>query len=159
MIRLIYSGSLVQHPKEDQVSEFLASARQHNQRKGICGVLVLMERDFLQVIEGPDDEVDGLFEQLLSETRRYSLILLSRQRIRQPIFGAWSLGFIKAESNRADPQQPETQQPEDQMLLEIQQIDPNDPTARHTLRIIREFIDGKWHHHLPGIRNPIIIRR
>lgn len=153
MIRLIYSGSVSSQPSAERLSRFLEDSRQRNQRDGICGVMVLIGQDFLQVIEGPEEDVDRYYAQAFSDTKRYNLILLSRQTIDRPIFGSWSLGLIRAEPNM-DPHQPGGE-----ILLQIEQIDPQDSHARHTLQVIREFIDGKWHHHLPLGNNPVTIRR
>jgi len=156
MIRLIYSGSLVRSPSREQVSEFLVNTRLRNQRKKISGVLILMGRNFLQVIEGPEVEIDYLYSRLVQETQRYSLILLSRQYIREAVFHSWSLGFIDAASHQKTLMNADN--PELRVLQELQHIKAPDETAQHTLKLINEFINGKWQHRSQRIQNPILLR-
>ena len=154
MIRLICSGSIARAFSAEQLADFLEITRLRNQHEGICGVMVLMELDFLQIIEGPDDEVDRLFEEQRKNSPRNSIMLLSRQPIEQAIFAAWSLGFIKTPAFGETPSEEDNQ-----MLLDIEQIDPQDPSARHSLRILREFVAGKWHLHVSGGNSAIVVRR
>lgn len=153
MIRLIYTGSINGQQTPEQLTRFIEDSRNRHLHEGIFGVMVLVGQDFLQVIEGHADEVDRYSHQFFSDKKRYNLTLLARQTIQAPIFGAWSLGFIKGEP-ALNPLQPT-----DQTLLHIEQIIPKDLNDQRTLSLIQEFIDGKWHHHQPGIYNLVTVRR
>ena len=144
VIRLIYSGSVAAEPDPQNLAAFLADCRRRNERDGISGVMVLMGQEFLQVIEGPDDDVDRYYRQVFQDTTRYKLLLLARQEIDAAIFANWSLGLVKCEDTPNDPL------PGDVSIMDIEQIDPADLNALRTLRVIREFIDGKWHVRFPG---------
>jgi hypothetical protein len=149
---MIYSGSVSAQPSEERLLRFLEESRRRNLRDGLFGVMVLIGHDFLQVIEGPEDNVERYRSEAFSDHQRYHLTLLAKHHIETPIFGAWSLGFIRAELNM------DANAPGAGVLLQIEQLNPENPQEHHTLRLIREFIDGKWHHHLPGANN-IIVRR
>lgn len=153
MIRLIYTGSINAQQTPEQLTRLIEDSRNRNLRDGICGVMVLVGQDFLQVIEGKGEDVERYYRQVFSDKKRYNLTLLARQTIQVPIFDAWSLGFIKGE--------PATNpyQPTDQTLLQIEQINPKNQNDQRTLSLIQEFIDGKWHHHQPGIYNLVTVRR
>ncbi|BEV71869.1 MULTISPECIES: BLUF domain-containing protein [unclassified Paludibacterium] len=153
MIRLIYSGSVATEPDPQRLAAFLADSRRRNQRDGITGVLVLMGQEFLQVIEGPEEDVDRYYRQVFQDTSRYKLLLLARQEIETPIFTGWSLGLVKCDETPNDPL------PGDVSMMEIEQIDPADPCALRTLRVIREFIDGKWRVRFPSSQKPTIMQR
>jgi len=154
VIRLSFSGSFTPPFSEALLETFIDINRLRNQYKGICGVLILMGSDFLQIIEGPEREVDALPALLTGGDLRASLTLLSRETISKPLFGAWSLGFL-----RASPPGEEKNEAEINMLQEIEQFDPENPQTRPTLDLIHEFIAGKWHRHVAGADHPVIVHR
>ncbi|TDR82810.1 BLUF domain-containing protein [Paludibacterium purpuratum] len=153
MIRLIYSGSVAAEPDAPRLEAFLADCRRRNQRDGITGVMVLMGQEFLQVIEGPEEDVDRYYRQVFQDSTRYKLLLLARQEIDAPIFTGWSLGLIRGDETPNDPA------PGDVSIMDIEQIDPADLNGKRTLSVIREFIDGKWRVRFPSSQKPTIMQR
>lgn len=139
MIRLIFSGSLAATPVAHQLSAFLEDSRERYRRHGISGLMVLMERDFLQVMEGRTTAVDRHFDRLSAQSRRFNLLLLARQKIDRPLFSDWRLGRIQLPLPSTDgvPQQ-------SPILLDIQHLAPRNDDERHTLQVINDFVDGKW---------------
>ena len=149
MIRLIYSSASVEPLTPAMVGALLTRSRERNEAVGISGLLVVMNDDFMQVLEGEDEVVDALFERIRSDQRHCSLTLLSREIISHPAFAGWSKAFIDARA----------------MLDGIGLLPPSlqnlsrERETQRTLRLVREFIDGKWHHHLPSGLLPQVVHR
>ncbi|WP_051228738.1 BLUF domain-containing protein [Paludibacterium yongneupense] len=149
MIRLIYSSASVEPLTAAKVAALLSDSRRRNQAAGIKGLLVVMNDDFMQVLEGEDAAVDALYARILADTRHSMQTLLSREAITHPAFANWSMAFIDA-----------------RVLLDNVGLMPvalqnlsRDRETQRTLRLVREFIDGKWHHHLPSGLLPQVVHR
>ena len=154
MIRLIFSGALPIVPNPSQLNAFLADSRARNRRHGIFGAMVLMGSDFLQVVEGPDAAVEQMYDQLSQQSRRYGLVLVARHVIEAPLFGHWQLGLIQP------PPPGEAFDPSTQpTLVELQNAEGKNADERYTLKVMRDFIRGKWHRGQLDPNQPIVMRR
>ncbi|TDR82811.1 BLUF domain-containing protein [Paludibacterium purpuratum] len=154
MIRLIFSGALPAAPSQPQLDAFLGDSRARNRRHGLCGAMVLMGRDFLQVIEGPDAAVEQMYDQLSQQSHRYGLVLVARQTIDAPMFGHWHLGLIQPPLP-GDESAPNAQP----TLIEIQNAEGKNADERYTLKVMRDFILGKWHRSQLDPNQPIVLHR
>ncbi|WP_036664900.1 BLUF domain-containing protein [Paludibacterium yongneupense] len=146
MIRLVYSGSAITSSRGEDIGPRLAAFREHALANGCTGVLILMGQDFLQVLEGPDDVVDTHYCHMLSHPANYQVTLLAREAIARHLFNEWSLGVI--------PSSPQTVND-----LLPSPGSPADPGSVRALRLIEEFVAGKWHHHGTMGDNPLVVHR
>ena len=72
LVAAVYVSSATRHLSEDENIGILRSAREHNEKSGVTGMLLYRDGNFMQVLEGPAGVVDSLF------FRRFvSAILLS----------------------------------------------------------------------------------
>jgi hypothetical protein len=149
MIRLIYSGSLPKAPSPERLASFAMEKHEQNKRHNLCGILVFIEQDFLQVIEGEEAYVDRHYSMVFGETNRFNLTLLARQHIEQRLFTDWRLEQVKPSTDSL------MCEPVDQVLIECEHINQADLNAQHTIRVIHEFIGGKWRKHPQGTKTLI----
>jgi hypothetical protein len=61
---------------EGELQRILATAQEHNKRRGITGLLVHGGGMFLQWLEGPRHEVEALMEKLADDPRHETLVRL-----------------------------------------------------------------------------------
>jgi hypothetical protein len=94
MLQLIYASAAVRNYTGAALKPLLCAARKANARRGISGMLVYHARSFLQVLEGPDMEVDALFETIRSDPRHTAVRLIVRSTIEEKQFEHWSMGFV-----------------------------------------------------------------
>ena len=71
----------------------LASARTHNAERRITGVLVCEHGQFLQLLEGPTDEVEDLLQRILRDRRHEAVEVLVDEPCESRWFGDWSMDF------------------------------------------------------------------
>jgi hypothetical protein len=64
LIQCIYSSVASSTFSEDELPELLAAARRANTKRGVTGMLAYINGNFLQVIEGDDAVIDGLFNKI-----------------------------------------------------------------------------------------------
>lgn len=93
MINLIYTSSAVELFREDELVELLKTSRDNNRRRGITGMLLYNDGNFLQVLEGPEESVRALYERIRQDPRHRNIIKLYEKPIDEPEFGQWEMAF------------------------------------------------------------------
>ena len=94
MHHIIYMSSAVHPPVSDvELGDLLRQARNFNVENGITGVLLHCDGDFLQVMEGEEQAIHGLYAKIRVDTRHQSVIKLADKEIRERSFSTWSMAF------------------------------------------------------------------
>jgi hypothetical protein len=104
MFYLLYASTSVKPFSDSDLTNLLTESRENNSRLDITGMLLYKEGSFLQVLEGDQVEVKGLYMKITRDPRHYfpSLIFEGFNDDRQ--FPDWSMGFQNI--NSIDPQTP-----------------------------------------------------
>ena len=94
MIELVYVSKAVQRLKQEQLEEILSKARKNNTESGITGLLLYDGYGtFIQVLEGPEDAVETLFEKIKVDTRHTHINRIGLHFIHARSFPDWQMGF------------------------------------------------------------------
>lgn len=92
IIQLLYrSESLNGADSALQMSDILVEARPNNARHDITGVLTAVGGNFVQIVEGPENAIDGLLARLLRDRRHRHLVVLERRSAVSRAFGDWDM--------------------------------------------------------------------
>ena len=73
----------------------LETARINNFRFAITGMLVFERGVFMQVIEGPKENVEHLLSALQADPRHHKIQILSVKPIHAREFGEWDMAFFR----------------------------------------------------------------
>jgi len=93
LIRIVYV-SFASHPfSEEDLRHLLSKCRANNTEKDISGQLIYSDGTFMQVLEGPQKEVDATFSRIKKDTRHHDVALIERSTIDKRQFPDWSMGF------------------------------------------------------------------
>lgn len=76
----------------------LASAERNNARDGITGALICREDIFIQMLEGPGDNVQAAFERIQIDDRHTDVVLISLQAAAERFFPDWAMRHDPAHS-------------------------------------------------------------
>lgn len=93
LLCLIYVSSGTARLTATEIEEILTKARRNNKSKGISGMLLYKEGNFLQVLEGPEKAVTDLLGSIRSDPRHTGMLVLHRERIRIRRFQDWAMAF------------------------------------------------------------------
>ena len=93
MIHIIYMSSRTIEFPPEQLQSLLKVSFGNNTRLGVTGILVYKGGNFLQLIEGDEAAVDGLFEKIRQDPRHGSIMTFLREEISDRQFGGWSMAF------------------------------------------------------------------
>jgi len=81
------------------LQELLTQARSFNGVHNITGVLLYHDNQFVQVLEGDEDDISPLYERIRADLRHTSVIKLADQELAARNFGDWSMAFRPVDDN------------------------------------------------------------
>jgi hypothetical protein len=93
MFQLMYVSTAVWKMENDDLSSILDVSRANNRQLGLTGLLLHLDRGFLQVLEGPKDAVLEIFGRIERDRRHTGLRILFQHDVSDRLFGDWSMGF------------------------------------------------------------------
>lgn len=96
---LIYSSTCKVDISESLIDDILITARNFNRRNHITGVLILRQNYFLQLLEGPEENVRVCYARIKKDPRHYNLILHGEAFSEYRNVPNWSMGLINVGSN------------------------------------------------------------
>ncbi len=94
LYQLFYLSRSVAAP--DDLDRLLASARRHNQRRGVTGVMLFSGGHFAQLLEGPAQALRETMVFIDADTRHTAVTRLVEGPIARRRFDNWSMAFFEA---------------------------------------------------------------
>ena len=79
---------------DEEIDAILAQARINNRRLGVTGALLYNDGCFAQVLEGPVDAVETLFETIQCDPRHGDVAVLHCQPVEARSFATWSMAYV-----------------------------------------------------------------
>lgn len=93
MQRLIYTSIARRKMSQCDIDRILMTSRLYNEMTGITGLLVYHDKRFLQVLEGPIDELDKVYERIRRDWRHEDCRLLLKETIVARAFDQWEMAY------------------------------------------------------------------
>ena len=93
LLQVVYVSSAVEPWTEEALVEALGTFREKNTRRGITGMLLHCDGNFIQAIEGPPDEILQLERKIAADPRHHGFIAMIRRELATREFDGWSMGF------------------------------------------------------------------
>jgi len=117
---IVYCSQAAQQMDQEALEKIITSARHHNPRYGITGLLVFGSGIFFQWLEGPRDNVTSLFKIISADPRHSDVVLLTKEdEFRERLFPNWDMELVAAEDISA--------------VLEDAMHEASDPKQKNTL--------------------------
>lgn len=98
ILRLIYLSKATYTVDRDELIAMTRGFSERNARIGVTGTLIRLGNYFLQVLEGPPDEVDALYEKIKLDPRHEAVTVLARYLDYSRVFGDWGMRSADLES-------------------------------------------------------------
>lgn len=93
MIRLTYISQATRPFSTEELLALLKKCRHNNSKTGLTGVLLYHDECFLQVLEGPEQKVQKVFDLIKKDPRHKNVTELTHDFISERQFEEWSMGF------------------------------------------------------------------
>lgn len=90
---LVYASSANVRIGEEELEAILEVSRKNNPAMDITGILLYSEGNFIQVLEGPKENVFSLYEKLCEDHRHRGLTMMVSEPIEERNFSEWTMGF------------------------------------------------------------------
>ncbi len=117
---IVYCSQAAQHMDKEALEKIISTAKRHNPRFGITGLLVFGGGIFFQWLEGPRDNVTSLFKIISADPRHFDVVLLTKEdEFRERLFPNWDMEWVAAEDISA--------------VLEDAMHEASDPQQKNTL--------------------------
>lgn len=97
MKTIVYSSVSATVPEAETVRAILRTARAENARHGVRGVLLLAERMYMQVLEGPPAALDRLMDNIQRDPRHSCVVpwLVEDAPDHEAMFADWTMAFAR----------------------------------------------------------------
>ncbi|MEO1328226.1 MAG: BLUF domain-containing protein [Pseudomonadota bacterium] len=92
LMRLVYVSAASPHLTRADLIEMGRTAQRNNQRKRLTGLLLHVENEFFQILEGPAGAVEEVFSRICEDDRNDWVTPLLREHPFRRVFKTWSMG-------------------------------------------------------------------
>jgi hypothetical protein len=100
---LVYASTAASPFGDAELEELLAQSRSRNDARGISGLLLYRMGRFVQFLEGPEDEVRGLFATIRDDPRHLAPRILNEGRPDRRQFADWTMGYQPVDESDTPP--------------------------------------------------------
>lgn len=69
----------------------LSAARRNNRANGITGALICRQDMYIQLVEGPDEAIDALYQRILADDRHTEVKLAMSAEVEERMFPEWDM--------------------------------------------------------------------
>jgi hypothetical protein len=94
LVRLLYASHARATVTPDVIESIISQCRQHNPALGITGILCHGGDFYMQVLEGGRDEVNGMYNTIVRDTRHERIVLLHYAEVPERHFAGWTMGQV-----------------------------------------------------------------
>ncbi len=131
---ILYSSAATSSMTSAQLSALAIQSSESNHEGGISGCLVYHKREFMQLLEGEQDEIENLLAKIIKDSRNTNLKVIWQGPIEQRAFASWGMAFVNLEEGT----KPSGIQEMIEQGLNSAQITGHHSTARELFEIIRK---------------------
>ena len=90
---ILYISSAVHPPSYEQMRHLLHKARERNAINDITGILLLVDSNFMQYIEGPEQNLNNIYQIIKNDTLHKGIIEIFNEPIRSRLCSNWNMAF------------------------------------------------------------------
>lgn len=133
-LQLVYASSATVLFSADELKALLEHSRRKNEAAGLSGLLLYHDGNFMQLLEGEENQVRATYDRIKKDPRHFGCLLLLTHQVTERSFPNWSMGF----RDFASPEMKAT--PGYNSFLDRQggkDVFPTNPT--HAISLLRTF--------------------
>ena len=104
LVSLVYCSSATRRFGEPELAELLTVSRAGNTARGITGLLLYRDGEFVQILEGARSHVEELMRTIDRDPRHTDVRVLLEEPLHERRFAEWTMGYqslVPAESGMA----------------------------------------------------------
>ena len=133
MYRLVYVSTAKEGVGPAEIGGSLDVSVSNNDERLLTGFLAHNGRHFMQALEGERDEVEEIYDRILSDDRHYGVVQLIGEEITDRAFPNWSMNYFRIDDPKGHTMVIRKDDPVDGLL-------PKD-MPRELLHLFTRFLD------------------
>jgi len=90
---LVYISASSGEETEEELEAILRRSRDTNRNRGITGMLLYFEGHIMQILEGPVEAVDKLYQRISQDSRHQNVTLMYEGKLEERLFPEFSMGY------------------------------------------------------------------
>jgi hypothetical protein len=94
--RLIYKSTAVEPISRRLVDTITTVSQRNNARIGVTGILLATRQQYVQVLEGEIEAVNGVYQKVCCDPRHTGLIIVSYKHVSRRRFPKWSMRGMRS---------------------------------------------------------------
>jgi hypothetical protein len=95
VLSVVYSSTATSAFTDADLAALLTVSRRNNARAGLTGMLVTRQDRFLQVLEGPEPQVEELMTKIVADNGHHNVRVLLREPVESRQFADWTMSFAQ----------------------------------------------------------------
>ena len=124
MLSLIYVSTSVKLLNDEELLDILKVSRENNSSRDVTGLLLYKGGNFMQVLEGPDEVVEAVYETIKTDPRHKDVFVLSREQISNRQFPAWEMAFQNLDNPEVKNEPGYSQFLQDEFIADVYRENP-----------------------------------
>lgn len=121
----------------EEISNLLVTCRTNNSKAAITGMLIYFDGTFVQFLEGPENNIDQLFQKIKKDKRHQDVVLLIDGNQPEREFSNWSMAYKELTLEETAKRSGQKQFRKEDLF---KGKDPN--TSHPGLVLIKSFVSG-----------------
>lgn len=98
LIRLVYISTAIEEFEPESLQQLVEHSSAKNRAHNITGMLCYRGGTFLQVLEGPREAVERLYDNIHGDDRHTMIQIILVEPIAERLFEAWNMGLCDFDS-------------------------------------------------------------
>lgn len=134
---LSYISKQAHSLSDAEMQQLLINCRKNNEAASVTGLLIHYQGSFVQFLEGPEKEIEPLFQKITKDSRHYDVTELDAGFIENRQFPEWTMAFKKLDSPEAEKISGYTDLDRKQLFLKDQGEE-----AHPALKLLNSFVNN-----------------
>lgn len=93
LYEIIYCSMASANITENDIKDILETSRKYNELHEITGCLLFYDNQFLQLLEGPRENLEILEHKIQADPRHYNMDVMERGYIKRRMYPNWTMAF------------------------------------------------------------------
>jgi len=98
---IVYVSAAAKPMSEAELDQFLVDIRRRNKKLGVTGMLLYNRGNFIQVIEGKEEKIKQLFNDISRDERHNTIVKILEGHAEERLFPDWSMGFHRISNKQS----------------------------------------------------------
>jgi len=94
LYRIIYLSKMSVETQREDIIDLIDTSKKNNQNRGLTGMLMFSNKNFMQILEGDVLQLNRTFESIMQDNRHHEIYMLEYVRISRRLFGDWEMKLV-----------------------------------------------------------------